>query len=194
MPETAEEIVAANPYQADDVMLVPYDENAFPPDFLVKMYFKLTQDQTLDRIFASGSQWTLNQFVYVLRDKPMVIGLDKKANIVLGMGWLMDCVGQAPHRRASLGFAFVKEAWGSQAVRTLARLALQWWTKELGFSVLYGTTLPSNRLAQNFARKMGFQRVCTLPGWYAKEASMVDAELYVLDTRERTSNVGTIVQ
>lgn len=186
MSTAVEQVVVAHPYQDEDVILVPYTEKAFDEAFLVQIYMQAKMDGTLARVFPSGegSHWSLNQFIYSLHTKPVVVGLAKPDYNVVGLAFLYEVDGQAGMRKASLGFLFLKNWWGKQQVRSLARLAFKYWKQEMGVQVLYGTILTSNRLAQNFAKKFGFQKVGSIPGFFCKDTQMVDGELFVLDMRE----------
>ena len=181
--EAPAKVVASWPWQNKSVILIPYDGTAtrsFPEDFLVSQYFRMRDDGALGKVFPHVGVLGLNQFVNYLSNKPMVVVLSKPTYTVAGFGWLWEVTGTDGARRAIVGFAFHRGAQGTQQTRDGARLALAWWFTELNIDVVFGSILASNRIAENFSRKLGFEVVATIPNWFVNGDQFEDARLVTL--------------
>ena len=168
-------------YQTDQVILLPYFDHrgAFPEDFLVHLYSQMMEDGLLETVFAGMSRVTLNKFVVYLSSHPTVIYIEKPGNVV-GFGWVAQSEGIDGARKASFGFTFFRKYWATKRVRDLCWFSLRWWFTELKVDVLYATSLRSNRLATNFSRIFGFNRIGDLPMFFQKGDSLVDGTLICL--------------
>lgn len=174
------------PYENDSVRLALYwdgKDSPFPETTLPQLYARTKKDGLLDCSFSGfGKNVTLNKFVAYLSNKPIVIGFDKKNNNLIGYGYLGEVEVGVGGRKASAGYAFFKEYWGTQQIRDLARMTLLHWFVALNVNVLYGSMEARNRLAYRFAtRVMGFNVIGRAPKFYVTDEGMLDAILVVLE-------------
>lgn len=169
-------------YQTDKVILLPYIDHrqAFPDGFLVNLYEQMKADGLLETVFAGMSDVTCNKFVSYLSTHPMVVYIIKEEMNCVGFGWVAQSEGITGARKGSFGFTFFRKYWGTQMVRDLCWLSLRWWFHELKIDVLYATSLRTNRLATNFSRIFGFEKIGNLPMFFQKGDKLVDGTLICL--------------
>ncbi len=194
MSVAAQPVLENYPYKTETTCLVPYLEGVnggeFPEGYLLFLYQKAKEQGLVNRIFPGAAVAGATAFLRQLANKPIVIGLVRKLDKYLpaGVGWLHEVAGLEGARKASLGFMFFREWWGSKShpsleIHEIAEMALRWWYEELKVNVLYGSTLKRNRLAIRFGRAMGFRSLCDLPLFFHKGGQLMDGHLMV-QTRE----------
>jgi hypothetical protein len=179
-------------YQTDTAIMLPYSErhvHVYPESFLAKVYFQLKDDGTLDKIFPGMGVLHLNRFLgYLPKCHGLVMCCLKNPDPthqprVVGFGWLTEIdirPSPIPHK-ASFGFGFFKEVWGTQDNIDLSRFMLAHWMRELNVDTLWGTTLKSNRLAVRYSQHFGFNVLCNLPHFFLYRGALADATFMVLE-------------
>ena len=178
-------------YENDEVLVLPYlpqsADNGLPEDFLVRLFLQTRQDGLLERTFPGFKESVnLNRFIAYLAPHTMLIGIVKATNEVAGWSWIYDVSGPAQARKASYGFVFFRKWWGTQEIRTLARLGLRWCFEKGELAALFGMRLPRNRLAAQFAEEMGFRLIGRVPLFFEDQ----DAEVICLRRDEFFSTNG----
>lgn len=184
-------------YQTDDVLLLVYTDGDanFPDDTLVQLYLAAKRDRLIETVFP-GQNMTMASFVAFLSKRPIILGVEKATNVIMGAGWLNEVEGSEGARKASLGFMMFRKFWGKSELRKFARLGLKWWFQETKIDVLFGFTLKTNLAAQAFSRELGFQFVADLPNFYSRHGHLVAARCLMLPKEafmEAEANVGRAV-
>jgi RimJ/RimL family protein N-acetyltransferase len=171
-------------YQSERVHLVPYVEgspsNIFHEDFLFLLHRQCKEEGILDLLFPGMPFVTVARFVAYLKDRPVLVGLIKPENRVVGFGFLYEVEGNEESRKATVGFCFFREWWGTPEIRELSRLCLKYWFRETKLKVLFGTTLWRNRLAWRFARNLGFESIGRVPRFFYKDGKLEDCNFLYL--------------
>lgn len=176
-------IVETWEYQTDQSVIVPYVggaiSDAFPEDFLVRLYFKMKHDGSLRRTFPDESIQSLAGFVSYFYGKTMLICFEKmndpeKVNPLAGFVWVYDVTGSEKVKRASVGVCFWKEYWGNQVIYEMGKLTLRWMFQELKLSVVLGTIAAWNRASVRFGKVLGFQVCGIVPMFFLKEGVSTD--------------------
>ena len=179
-----EEKTAPWSYQNERVTLCPYVDTpnhpVFPEDLLVYLYNRLKKAKLIEKTFGGNDDLTLARFVSLLCDKPLVVGIEKETNKIIGFGWLWEIEGDSRAKKASVGFAFFPEWWGTSIPREAGRLACRWWFEEGGIGVLFGTIRKDNKAASVYAREMGFRHVAELPMFCIHGGKYLDVDLVML--------------
>jgi hypothetical protein len=182
--EIAELVVQEAPvwrYQTEDATMVPYVEGnpskVFSDEFLFFLYSRCKEDGLLDVLFPGMPLVTPARFVAYLKDRPVLVGLVKPDFEVAGFGFIYEVQGEDGARKGTIGFAFFKKWWGTGNPLEIARLALQWWFTEAKYSIIFGTTRWTNRIAWRFAQKLGFQSVGRVPKFFSKNGQLEDMHL-----------------
>lgn len=172
-------------YQTSEAIIFPYNAevptDGFPEDFLVQMYFLSRNSGVIPILFGGMSGvMTLNRFISYSMNKPMLVGAIKGEGQKLetcAYAWLYNVEGSRGARKAFCGFTFFRPFWGRREVRTIAKMALQYWFKDLEVDVLFGTVARTNRIAQNFASKLGFDVSVSVPNWFIHNGQFRDGVL-----------------
>jgi hypothetical protein len=168
-------------YQSERVFLTPYVEGnkstVFPEEFLFSLYAQCKREHLLDVLFPGMPVVTVARFVAYLKDRPVLVGLLRPDLKVVGFGFLYEVEGPSDGRKATVGFCFFKEWWGSKEIVELSRLCLQYWFEIVQAKVIYGTTLWRNRLAWRFARNLGFVSIGKVPRFFCKDGKLEDMHL-----------------
>jgi hypothetical protein len=177
------------PYQNRETVLLLYSQkhtDVFPETFLVSLYFRLKEDGLLDIIFPGMEMNHLNQFVsYMSKVQGFCVCCLKNpdgAPKPVGLGWITEVQGPMWQRRGAFGFGFYKEVWGRWAHADLSMMMLRYWFEEMGFAVLYGTTL--NPVAKNYSKRFGFKQIGILPKFFVRNGMMTDGHLISLEKPE----------
>src|SRR5438132_7827379 len=168
-------------YENDEVLVLPYlpqsADNGLPEDFLVRLFLQTRQDGLLERTFPGFKEpVNLNRFIAYLAPHTMLIGIVKATNEVAGWSWIYDVSGPTHARKASYGFVFFRKWWGTKEIQALARLGLRWCFEKGELAALFGTRLPRNRLAAQFAAETGFRLIGRVPLFFEDQ----DAEAICL--------------
>lgn len=174
-------------YQDGDCLVLPYNHatrDHFPEAFLPSMYFRMKEEGLLPLVFPQAEPLHLNHVVQYLADKPILVVFKKPEYTVAGLGWLYQVEGPEGARKGSVGFAFFREFQGRHLARQAARLALRWWMTEGKIDAIFGTVAVHNRIAENFARRVGFNVVGTIPYWFATPEKKFMAARLMLVTKE----------
>lgn len=168
-------------YESEQVVLGAFDESRMRETLLAELYFKLKADRTIERSMP-GSHATLNSFICYVRSRPSVlIPLSREGSNPLGLAWLCEAEGVKGARKASAGYVFFKEHWGTPAIDEAAWLILGYWFKELGVNIMYGTGLEWNRWTVAFMKRFGFEELCRLPKFFYRDGKLQDGTLLVLE-------------
>lgn len=171
-------------YQSERVHLLPYVEgspsNIFHEDFLFLLHKQCKDDGILDSLFPGMPTVTVARFVAYLKDRPVLVGMIKPENRVVGFGFLYEVEGDENSRKATVGYTFFKEWWGTTEIRELARLCLKYWFTELKLKVIFGTIIERNRLAVRFAKNIGFQSIGRVPRFFYKDGKLEDMHFMYL--------------
>jgi RimJ/RimL family protein N-acetyltransferase len=194
MSETSEALTQWK-YQTDKVMLYPYVSGEvsglFNENFLSWLYFETKKQprNLIDMVFpAYAKRFDLNDFIVQMKDKPIVVAFKKPDFKVVGYGWLHSVEGDGTEKKASIGFCFFKDLWGTDELRDVSNFTAAWWFYELGIKVFYGTILKRNRLAIRFAHEMGCKSIGDLPDFFFRNGVLEDAHLIYM-TRESFQSV-----
>ena len=175
-------------YQDEGGVAVPYQEAAWPETFLGDLFLKCqritTRHGRLLDIMLPGSPITFGGWVSKIRTVPVALLLAKPNLEVAGFSILWEREGEPPFRRASFGFVFFPEFWGSGRIRGLARLGVRLWHEQYEVDRLWGTTLACNSSARRFAEQLGFHEAARLPGWFVSPGGFRDAVVYQHDRWE----------
>lgn len=172
-------------YCNERVHLTPYVEGTstvFPDEFLFSLYVRCKKEHLLDILFPGMPAVTAARFVAYLKDRPVLVGLVKSVPswTVIGFGFLYEVEGDEEARKATVGFCFFKEWWGTPEIVDLSRFCLRYWFNEVKLKVLFGTTLWRNRLAWKFAKNLGFESVGRVPRFFYKGGKLEDMHLLFL--------------
>ena len=159
------------------------DGSPFPETTLVGLYAKTKEQGLMHRSFTGfGKGVTLERFVAYLSTRPVVIGFDKNNNNLIGYGYLAESEVSKAGRKATAGYVFFKEYWGTEHIRDLCRITLQHWFVALNIDVLYGSMRATNRLALRFATKeLGFRTIGWMPKFFVTDEGLFDGILVVLE-------------
>lgn len=179
---------ANHPYRTDKVLLLPYldSQQVFPEDFLVRLYRQTRDEGLIETVFAGTPNFNLNRFISFMSARPIVLYI-QHPNDVAGYGFISQSEGVDGARKAAFGFLFFKKYRGTVHVRDLCTLSLAWWFYELNTDILYATSLKTNRLAWNFAKKVfGFTFLCDLPMFFCDGGRLADAVLMCLKREDFT--------
>jgi len=175
------------PYCTERVHLTPYVEgnksSLFPEEFLFSLYAQCKKEHLLDVLFPGMPLVTAARFVAYLKDRPVLVGFVKSDIAplkVAGFGFLYEVEGEEVARKATVGFCFFKEWWGSKEIVDLSKLCLRYWFNEVKLKVVFGTTLWRNRLAWRFARNLGFVSIGKVPRFFSKDGKLEDMHLLYL--------------
>jgi len=189
---TAEElnVIENYEYRTQEVMLVPYAKATrahLPEDLLVSLYCR-TRDERLMETAFPGIQMDLVGFIQFMGARAVQILCVRDEDGVLklaGYGLIVQAEGVDGARTARFGFNFFRQWHGTRQARDLGMFLIAFWMKELRVDVLYGTTLKSNRLAQNFGRRrFGFRVLCDLPKFFSCDGRLTDGTLVVLEKQD----------
>jgi RimJ/RimL family protein N-acetyltransferase len=172
------------PYQSERVHLLPYVEgspsNVFHEDFLFLLHRQCKEEGILEILFPGMPFVTVARFVAYLKDRPVLVGLIKPESRVAGFGFLYEVEGNDESRKATCGFCFFKEWWGTPEIREISRICLKYWFKEVKLKVLFGTTLWRNKLAVRFAKNLGFESIGRVPKFFYKDGKLEDMHFLYL--------------
>jgi RimJ/RimL family protein N-acetyltransferase len=174
------------PHETEKVYLSPYwtgKGSPFPESTLPYLFARTKEDDLLRRVFPGREELTLPQFIEKMSRWPLVIAFEKATNEVIGYSFLSEYAGPKPWTKANIGALSFKKFWGRQEVRDLGQLSLDWFYNKEGVCVLYGTMLPSNKLAVNFAKNFHFTKLCCLPSFFFTDKGPENALLFC-QTRE----------
>jgi Acetyltransferase (GNAT) domain len=149
---------------------------------LVASYLQMEKDGTV-HASLTGMDMNLTKFLGLFDRRQVLIGLEKETNKVVGLGWLWAVEGQPPATKASIAYCFFKEFWGGQAIKSLARLSIDFWFNELGVNVLFGSIVDSNRLALRFCKNLGFKTIIDVPYMFSTQGAFEHGML-VIQTKE----------
>lgn len=174
--------VADWPYQSSETIMLPYSEKVtaiFGDDFLVQLYRKLKEDDTLATIFPGMDLSHSNHLVsYLCKVHGLVICCLKTASgkpDPIGFGWLAE----VDKVKGSFGFGFFKHAWRRREHIDLSFSMLAYWFETANIQHLYGTTL--NPIANNYSKRFGFRHIGVMPGFFDCNGVGKDAHLIVLE-------------
>jgi hypothetical protein len=149
---------------------------------LIASYLQMEKDGTIHATLT-GMDMNLTKFLGLFAQRQVLIGLEKSTKRVVGLGWLWSIEGQQPATKGSIAYCFFKEFWGSQAIKSLARLSIDYWFHELSVNVLVGSIVSTNRLALRFCRNLGFKTVIDVPKMFTSGGRFEDGML-VMQTKE----------
>lgn len=113
---------------------------------------------TFKRVFCEGEIETPEQFLELLKlpsNAPVFIFCGTKP---IGFAWLNGFAGNI----AFAHFCFLFEAWGKNADEA-GRMVVDYWMTFAGLQVIIGTTPETNGPAANFAERIGFVRLGSIP-------------------------------
>lgn len=172
--------LGSHEYQTPEVILLPYLKSKFPPDFLERLHRQLIKDNILKTVYTGmPDAEDFSAWKAYMEKQPIVLYIIKPDRLV-GYGWLSEVQGVPGQRKGAFGFLFFREAWGTKFVRDLCWLSLRWWFHELDTAILFATSLKTNKLAVNFSRIFGFQKIGDLPMFFLQDGRLVDAVLIYL--------------
>lgn len=182
------------PHETEKVALIPFwmgKGSPFPDSTIPYLYARTKEDKLLMRLFPGEVEITLAQFVERLSRYPLVIAFLKATDEVVGYGFLSEYGNPKPWTKANIGFVAFKKFWGTQEVKDLCRIGLDWFFCKEGVAILYGTILPWNRMAVSFSREFYFTELCRLPLFFYTDKGSEDAILFCLTREEFIKHFGT---
>jgi RimJ/RimL family protein N-acetyltransferase len=93
-----------------------------------------------------------------------------------GLGWLWNVSGVPGARKAECGMCFFRNARLAGLTIEFAQQLLDFSFYTVGLDVVHGSSPTRNRLAIDFARRLGFRQTCPLPkfaDWHGEPADVV---------------------
>jgi RimJ/RimL family protein N-acetyltransferase len=106
---------------------------------------------------------------------------DEKKIVPVGISWVSNPRGADGSRTAQCGFAFIEDgSSGKSNARNLARLALGYALEDLRIDSLHGVQVIDNFAARNFAMRLGFKDVATVPDYHSIDGKLVAARVMML--------------
>jgi RimJ/RimL family protein N-acetyltransferase len=182
------------PNETNEVYLSPFwsgKGSPFPDSTIPYLFARTKEDRLLRRIFPGEEEITLPQFIEKLSRWPLVIGFSKADSDVMGYAFLSEYGNPKPWTKANIGYCFLRKYWGRPEIRDLTRIALDWFFNKEGVAILYGTLLPSNRLAVQFFREHYFHEIGRLPLFFMTGRGPEEAMLVYLMREEFLRHFGT---
>lgn len=162
---------------------------ALPEDAAALLdYLKKVGAETDNLTFgAEGLPFSAEQEEAYLRsvheEKHSVCYLARKDGRVVGSGSL-DCMPRRMYHRAELGITVIREAWG-QGIGSMLMEKLIAYAGENGIELVNLEVRSDNTRAIRLYEKFGFRRIGTSPAYIKIDSRHIDAELMVLDLRQR---------
>jgi len=173
--------LSTHEFQTDRVILLPYVKSKFHPELLQQLHWRLIEDGTLETVFSGMTNAADFDNWRGYMDKQPIVLFVRKPDVIIGAGWVSEVQGIDGARKGAFGFWIYRTSWGTQEGHDLCRFALKWWFETFKIDILFATSLKTNRLAINFARRrFGFQKLCDLPMFFTQGNRLVDATLICL--------------
>jgi hypothetical protein len=152
-------------------------------NMLPHIYFSLKQEGKIADTFC-GEDKNLDEFIsYFHRIKTAQVlcrvGPELKLDPV-GISWVDLPRGVDGARAAQIGMAFFGDVTRYWDARCLGCLGLAYMFIDLEINVLHGIQLVSNYRARNFAKKLFFREVATVPAWHYVDGQLEDARVMML--------------
>ena len=175
-----------NWYGTKTLQVCPYMKGTpvYLDETLPFLYRQTRQEQKIEQTFC-GDDFNLGQFVaFFEKLGVMQVLCEVEENSRLkpvGYSWMSNPHGIDGARSAACGFCFFGNASKRSSARDLARLAIAYGIIDLKINVGHGIQLASNVQAQNFARRVGFKFVGTVPKYHYFRGELVDASIMVVE-------------
>ena len=176
-------------YGLKDVQVIPYMKNSpvYLDETLPFLYRQTKQEGKMEMTFC-GDDFDLGQFVnFFVKLGTMQVLCEVEENKRIkpvGYSWMSCPHGIDGARSAAVGFCFFNNASKRSSARDLARLAIAYGMMDMKINVGHGIQLASNVPAQNFARRVGFKFVGTVPKYHHYRGELVDASIMVVEDTE----------
>lgn len=175
MEATAERQEVEFNYQVGDCLLVPYlgPENPHFPDLtLARIFQRMHDDGIYSLCFHDVPTTPLTSFLGFMSSPQVRLCLfctmdGEDARDVCGLAWLSDLEALADGRivRATASIGFFRSYWEPKYTDVFGRLALNWWFKVLGITVITAMTPSMNRASVRYIKRMGMKELGRIPGY-----------------------------
>lgn len=179
--------IEAYPWQTERFVLMPYEADKFPANYLEDALRRLAAEDSSSRAFPDGIL-TGAPITALLARCHIILGLIKPKLELAGMAAVWDIQGERGWRRAEIGFAFFRHYWATRLIRDMALMAIESVYCEAGVDRLVGTVIADNFPARAFAMEIGFDELAALPQWLAHHGRFRDA-VVVARNKEAGSRV-----
>jgi L-amino acid N-acyltransferase YncA len=155
-------------YQTKDLALVPYMRGTpvYKDGVLPYLYSRTKEEGKIGRVFHDDL-FNMDAFVAHFEARKTVqllcrVERDRELK-PLGYCWVDAPSGVDGARGAVCAFCFFREA--TRYCMDLGRLGLAYWMMDLGIDILHGVILDWNTPAINYAKRLGFRHVASVPKW-----------------------------
>lgn len=146
----------------DEITLIPYarvdDSWTLSDEIVLDVARQCQREGTFKRVFCEGEIEGPEQFLELLKlphNAPVFIYRGMKP---IGFAWLNGFAGNIAFGH----FCFLIEAWGKDA-EPAGRMVLDYWMTFPAIQVVIGTTPETNGPAANYAERIGFARLGSIP-------------------------------
>ncbi len=176
-------------YGLADLQLCPFMPGSpvYIDETLPFLYRSTKQEGKMMMTFC-GDDFNLGEFVnFFIKNGVMQVLCEVEENKRLkpvGYSWISNPHGIDGARSAAVGFCFFNNASKRSSARDLARLAIAYGMMDLRINVGHGIQIASNTAAQNFARRVGFKFVGTVPKYHHYRGELVDASIMCVEDTE----------
>jgi len=180
-------------YRLGDLQVLRYDKNnrdIFPDDFLGQLYWRCREskrrsgDGILTATFGGNPSSDFGSIVSYLHNRPALILMgvwegDKFR--YLGFAFpTVSCGWSGTEKSLIAGYAFFRDAWGTQEQEVLTMLGLAYLFNEFQLVAIHGNRFKDNVLTAKFMAKFGFRDVGEVPRFQVSGKELVPMVLSTL--------------
>ena len=172
-------------YGTKNLQVVPYMNGTpvYVDGMMSHLYYKTKEEGHVATAFC-GEEKNHDQFVYYfesLKTMQVCCEVSEVGKLVpVGYTWVMNPRGVDGARLAQPGMCFFGGAGKRGTAQGLAKLALAYAMIDLRINVLLGEQVYSNYAARNFALRLGFKEVATIPNRHVIDGRFEDGRVVML--------------
>ena len=172
-------------YQTHDLAVVPYMPGTpvYKDGLLPHLYVRTRDEGKIENTFC-GDIPNMDEFIdFFLRRKTMQILCRVKNNSTIhpvGYSWVDAAIGVDGQRSALGSYCFLGDAGKNGDARSLAKIGIAYWMEALRIDVVHGIMVADNIQAVNFARRIGFEHVATVPDRHYYKGKLASARVVML--------------